>query len=192
MTGRPVTGQVIKPDKGRRSFALRFTAYGKREFLTLGRPEDGWTTVMAERELAVVLRDIERGVWQPPAPEPEPGRDPRFHEFASQWFEAKQRELAPNTARSYRNDLTNHLLPFFSEHKLSQITISEVDAYRQQKVHEATILAAAIKAGEPGSSRSLTVAAVATAARRARSRTARSTCTWTCSHRSSSSPSTTN
>jgi integrase len=149
VTGRPATGQVIKPGKGRRSFALRFWAYGKREFLTLGRPEDGWTTVMAERELAVVLRDIERGVWRPPAPKSEPGRDPLFHEFASEWFEAKQRELAPNTARSYRNDLTNHLLPFFAEHKLSQIMISEVDAYRQQKVHEATALAAAIKAGKP-------------------------------------------
>jgi integrase len=140
---------VIKPVNGKRSFALRFWAYGKREYLTLGRPEDGWTAVMAERELAAVLRDIDQGVWQPPAPKPEPGRDPLFVEFASEWFAAKQRELTPNTARSYRNDLTNHLLPFFAEHRLSQITISEVDTYRQQKVRVSAALTAAIKAGKP-------------------------------------------
>jgi integrase len=147
--GRPATGHVIKPGKGRRSFALRFRAYGKREFLTLGRPEDGWTTLMAERELAVVLRDVELGLWRPPAPGPQPGRDPLFHEFASEWFAAKQRELAPNTASSYQNDLTNHLLPFFAEHTLSQITIGEVDRYRQQTVRDSAALAAAIKAGKP-------------------------------------------
>lgn len=140
---------MIKPVNGKRSFALRFWAYGKREYLTLGRPEDGWTAVMAERELAAVLRDIDQGVWQPPAPKPEPGRDPLFVEFASEWFAAKQRELTPNTARSYRNDLTNHLLPFFAEHRLSQITISEVDTYRQQKVRVSAALTAAIKAGKP-------------------------------------------
>jgi integrase len=140
---------VIKPVNGKRSFALRFWAYGKREYLTLGRPEDGWTAVMAERELAAVLRDIDQGVWQPPVSKSEPGRDPLFLEFASGWFAAKQRELAPNTARSYRNDLTNHLLPFFAEHRLSQITISEVDTYRQQKVRESAALTAAIKAGKP-------------------------------------------
>jgi integrase len=149
VTGRPATGTVIKPVNGKRSFALRFWAYGKREYLTLGRPDDGWTAVMAERELAAVLCDIDQGVWQPPAPKPEPGRDPLFLDFASEWFAAKRRELAPNTARSYRNDLTNHLLPFFAEYRLSQITISEVDAYRQQKVRETAALTAAIKAGKP-------------------------------------------
>jgi hypothetical protein len=41
------------------SFGLRFTAYGKRRYLNLGRPEDGWTLAMAQRELAVVLRDVD-------------------------------------------------------------------------------------------------------------------------------------
>jgi hypothetical protein len=52
-----------------------------------------------------VLRNVDLGVWRPPAPDPATSeRDPLFHEFASDWFAAKQPELAPNTARNYRND----------------------------------------------------------------------------------------
>jgi hypothetical protein len=36
-------GQVLKPTGRRRSFSLRFRAYGKRWVIKLGRPEDGWT-----------------------------------------------------------------------------------------------------------------------------------------------------
>jgi hypothetical protein len=93
----------------------RFTAYGNREYLTLGRPEDGWTLLRAERELAAVLREVELGTWQPSRRHPpQPQKDPRFLEFASDWFALKRFEIEPNTARSYRNDLTNHLLPFFA------------------------------------------------------------------------------
>jgi hypothetical protein len=46
---------------------------------------------------------------------------------------AKRPELAANTARSYRNDLTKHLLPFFAEHTLSQITISESTATAKRR-----------------------------------------------------------
>ncbi|MGA7704194.1 MAG: tyrosine-type recombinase/integrase [Solirubrobacteraceae bacterium] len=148
-TGRPATGQVLKPGKTQRSFALRVWAYGKREYITLGHPEDGWTLRQAERELQIVLRDIDLGVWKPNRPEPaKTENDPLFHEFASEWFATKQPELAANTARSYRNDLTKHLLPFFAEHTLFQITISEVDRYRQEKVHEAARLTAAAEEGK--------------------------------------------
>jgi hypothetical protein len=70
MGGRPATGQVLKPGKGQRSFALRVWAYGKREYITLGRPEDGWTLRQAQRELQVMLRDIDLGVWKPPGQSP--------------------------------------------------------------------------------------------------------------------------
>jgi integrase len=151
LMARPATGQVLKPDGRRRSFGLRFRAYGKRETIRLGRPEDGWTTHMAERELAVVLRDVDLGTWRPKQPDPAPERqvDPTFLEFSSDWFEAKQLEIEPNTVRSYRNDLENHLLPFFKDHHLSQITVEEVDRYRQAKVRHAAELAAAIKDGKP-------------------------------------------
>jgi integrase len=144
-------GQVLKPSGQRRSFSLRFRAYGKRWVIKLGRPEDGWTTQMAERELAVVLRDVDLGTWRPPRPEAAPVTelDPSFHEFASDWYATKELEVEPNTANHYRNDLTNHLLPFFKGHHLSQITVAEVDRYRQHKVREAAQITAAAESGKP-------------------------------------------
>jgi len=147
--GRPATGSVITPTAKQPCFGLRFRAYGNREYLTLGRPEDGWTRLRAEHELAAVLRDVELGTWQPRRRQPpQPRRDPRFLEFASDWYTRKRFEIKPNTARSYRNDLANHLLPFFAEHRLSEISVAEVDRYRQEKVAHARRLADAIRSGK--------------------------------------------
>jgi integrase len=148
---RPATGNVVKPTVRQPSFGLRFNAYGKRRYLNLGRPEDGWTLAMAKRELAVVLRDVDLGTWRPPQPDPAPAKDvdPTFHEFASDWFATKRLEIEPNTTNSYANDLTNHLLPFFKDHQLSQITVAEVDRYRQSKVREAAEITAAAQSGAP-------------------------------------------
>jgi hypothetical protein len=63
---------VLKPSGQWRSFSLRFRAYGKRWVIRLGRPEDGWTSQMTERELAVVLRDVDLGTWRLPRPEAAP------------------------------------------------------------------------------------------------------------------------
>jgi integrase len=151
LMGRPATGSVVHPTPEQPCFALRFRAYGKREYITLGRPEDGWTTAMAERELAVVLRDVDLRIWRAPQkdPAPAPAEEPRFLQFAADWFAAKKLELEKNTARSYQNDLRKHLLPFFKDHTLSQITVKEIDRYRQQKVRESAEVAAAIDAGRP-------------------------------------------
>lgn len=149
---RAATGSVVKPTSRQSSFALRFRAYGRREYLTLGRPEDGWTMTMAERELAVVLRDVDLGVWRRPqrnpAP-PAPAEDPAFLQFSEDWFDAKRLEIEKTTARSYRNDLRKHLMPFFKDHTLSQITVKEIDRYRQEKVRESAEGSAAIEKGEP-------------------------------------------
>lgn len=143
---RPVTGKVVELERKRgRVYALRFSAYGERQYLTLGTAEDGWTRLRAEDELANVLADVRRGIWRAPTrASATPAEDPSFHEFASEWFTAKQREIRPNTARSYRNDLTNHLLPFFYGHRLSEITIREVDRYRNQKVRDGALKARTI------------------------------------------------
>ncbi len=41
-----------------------------------------------------------------------------------------------HTIADYTWQLTHHLLPFFHRHKLSQITVAEVDRYREHKVRE--------------------------------------------------------
>ena len=137
---RPAQGQVVvRERKGGRVYALRFHAYGQRQFVTLGSSADGWTHARAEEELQNVLADVRRGLWRPPEPPPifePPTTVPTFHEFASEWWEAKKLEVRPNTRAAYENELTLHLLPFFAKHRLTDITIQEVDRYRQHKVRE--------------------------------------------------------
>jgi integrase len=132
------TGQVVELDReGGRTFALRFRAYGKRRYLTLGTTAEGWTRTSAEEELANVMADVRRGIWKPPpAPTVKEEEEPTFHEFASEWLDARRGEFAPRTVEDYTLALTHHLLPFFAEHRLSEITAQEVDRYKAAKVRE--------------------------------------------------------
>lgn len=134
---RLATGQVLERDgKQGRTYALRFRAYGQRQYATLGTAEDGWTRARAEEELQNVLADVRRGIWRPPAPAPEPKPEPTFHEFASAWLEAVSPGLAAGTVARYRWQLTDYLLPTFHARRLSQITVAEVDRYREARVRE--------------------------------------------------------
>ncbi len=143
---RQAKGQVLELDrKGGLTFALRFRAYGKRRYLTLGTAAEGWTRRKAEDELENVLADVRRGIWKPYEQAAEPEQEPTLHEFASAWFDGLSHEgLAENTLAQYRWELSSHLLPFFASHRLSEITIAEVDRYRQQKVREETLSATSI------------------------------------------------
>ena len=82
---RPATGQVVvRKRNGGKTFGLRFRAYGKRRYMSLGTAEEGWNQRRAEEELANVLADVRRGIWKP-APSEEASdeaREPTFHEFA--------------------------------------------------------------------------------------------------------------
>ncbi len=136
---REATGQVVER-KGKRgmTYAARVRAYGERHYISLGYSWEGYTRRRAETELQNILADIRRGTWQPPQPQPAPtpAQDPTFHEFASQWFEARRHEVSQRSVEDYKWALTRHLLPFFKDHRLSQITIAEVDRYRTGKVRE--------------------------------------------------------
>jgi len=68
---RPATGQEVELEReSGTTFALRFRAYGNREYVTLGTKAQGWNRTKAETELRHVLADVERGIWTPAAPEP--------------------------------------------------------------------------------------------------------------------------
>jgi integrase len=129
---------VIAP-KGGRGWALRFRAYGKRRYVTLG--EDGWDRERAEAELRHVLADVERGVWRPYEPESAeaPGEIPTFHEFASEWLANREPELAHKTYTGYRRRLTRHLLPHFAQIRLDAIGAEDVDRYKASKLREGGI-----------------------------------------------------
>jgi integrase len=132
-------GQVIEyAVRDGRAFALRFRAYGRREYLTLGSSADGWTRRKAELELELenILADVRRDIWKPAAAPVRPPDDPSFHEYASRWLADRAPELRPRTVEDYTWALTRHLLPFFHRHRLSEITIAEVDRYRAHKLRE--------------------------------------------------------
>jgi hypothetical protein len=136
---REATGQVVtRTGKRGVTYAARVRAYGERHYVSLGYSWEGYTHRRAETELQNILADIRRGTWQPPQPEPAPApaQDPTFHEFASQWLDGLRHELAPRTIEDYELALSHHLLPFFKDHRLPQITAQETDRYKAAKVRE--------------------------------------------------------
>ncbi len=145
---RPPTGAIVEREGARgRTFGLRFRAYGQRHYVTARaqtRPE-------AEIELANILADVRRGIWRPPAPEPDAPKEeqPTFHVFASEWIAARELEgLADKTIVDLRWSLSNHLLPFFASRRLSEITPQEIDRFKVGKVRERQELDEARTRGE--------------------------------------------
>jgi integrase len=148
---RPAKGQVIVDGRGAtRTYAVRFHAYGERHYVTLGTSAEGWSRTRAQLELENILADVRRGIWRAAEREPvaPPPQDPTFHEFASRWFEANKAEWREKTRTDYGWQLSRHLLRYFKDHRLSQMTIAEVDAYRQAKVAESRAIEAARARGE--------------------------------------------
>jgi len=137
---RKPTGQIIeRHGKRRTTYGLRFRAYGERRYETA----DARTRGEAEMELQNTLADVRRGIWRPRETEsvaPEPKAELTFHEFASEWLAAREQEgLGERTIEDYRWALTHHLLPFFKDHRLSEITVREVDRYKTFKAAEGVL-----------------------------------------------------
>lgn len=139
---RQATGKILEHTgkDGRVYRALRFSAYGKRRFVSLGPV----TAAHAERELRHVLADVERGTWRPPRasePPPEPDPIPDFHTFAEEWWLRIEPQIAPATQQGYRWRLERHLLPHFAALRLDEITYDTVERYSAAKLSEPKPLA---------------------------------------------------
>lgn len=137
---RPATGSVVEPKGSRKSWGIRFRAGGKRQFVSLGRPEEGWDREKAEAALRHALADVERGIWQPPAPSPvsvvaDPAGE-SFHAFAEQWFAARESSWKPASRTDVKWALERHLLPVFGEMQLDEITVESVDRFARAKQAE--------------------------------------------------------
>jgi len=143
--------------KSGRGYALRFWAYGEREYLTLGSERDGWTRQRAEEELENVLADVRRGIWVSPkkkkkrrpdsAAEAE-GEVPIFGPFARQLVASREGEVSENHL-AYLNWGLSHLLPYFGDWPLLDIDVPAVDSYRTHKVREADARRRAIERRKP-------------------------------------------
>ncbi len=134
---RPATGKVIdhQGSDGRTYRALRFTAYRRRRYVSLGAVTAG----EAERELRHVLADVERGTWTPPTavqPPTEPEPIPTFHVFAEEWWTRHSGQITTGTQTDYRWRLQVHLLPWFGETRLDRITFDTVERYIAAKLAE--------------------------------------------------------
>jgi integrase len=145
---RRTNGQVLTRKRKRGAvFALRFYAGGERHYVSLGTAEEGWNRRRAEDELAATMAAVRAGTWEPPKRTVSVERaagEPTFHEFASEWFEANRHGWAERTVADYRWALTHHLLPRFAKHRLSAITVEEVDRYRVAKLREGKLAPAQI------------------------------------------------
>lgn len=144
---RKPTGQVVdRRGKRGRTFAIRFRAYGRREYETLGAAEDGWTRSKAEEALADRLAAVRLGAWQPPRPEPDEDEAPEsrtLHEFSSAWFERRRFEVGERTAEHFRWALSNHLLAPLGALDVAGIGPEQVDAFKTRKLAERERYAAA-------------------------------------------------
>lgn len=124
-------------------FALRFRAYGRRRYLTLGTPEEGWTRRRGEEEMEVIRAEVERGAWVPPPPRHQAALGDRgrgedaapFGSFARSQVRERRSEVRPATS-GYWDWALAHLLPFFADRPLSKIDVWAVDAYRLHKLEE--------------------------------------------------------
>ena len=121
--------------------ALRFTAYGKRRYMTLGPV----TVAEAEGELRRILADVESGVWRAPREGelPHDCTGPcNFRAVAEQWWLRAAPLLAPATQRGYRWRLDRHLLPYFAELRVDHITHDIVERYIAAKLSDEEPLSA--------------------------------------------------
>jgi integrase len=150
-------GEVVERNwKRGRGYALRFRAYGEREYLTLGYERDGWTYKRAEEELENILADIRRGIWVSPkkkkrrgGEEAEEGSDvPIFGPFARQLVASREGQVSENHIDFLKWGL-GHLLPYFGDWPLQDIDVQAVDAYRHHKVQESEARQRAIKRRKP-------------------------------------------
>ena len=139
---RPPTGQVVVLDRKRgRVFALRFRAYGQRQYLTL----DVSSEREAELELQNLLADVRRGTWKPPAePVVIPKEVPSFHAYASEWHARRKGIVKPRTSEWQKWALSHHLLPHLATRLVSDVDGSAVRAYVAAKRAEGVLGARSI------------------------------------------------
>ena len=134
---RKPTGAVVPHigKDGRIYYGLRFTAYGRRRFVSLG-PVDEDT---AERKLRITLDQVAEGTWQPSRavdPPPEPKPVPTFWQLAEQWWLLTEAQLRSSTQTDYKWRLRNHLIPYFGMTPIDAIDYGMVKHYIAAKLGE--------------------------------------------------------
>ncbi len=155
MSARKEGGVLVRERKLGRIYALRFGAYGERQYVTLGQEHEGWTPDKADEELQNVLADVRRGLWVPPSKKKprgkgkgdQPAQVPTFRPFATGLTKAREGQVSEETTKHEKWAL-GHLVPFFGDWALNEIEAEGVDEYRAFKVKESEARAWAIERGK--------------------------------------------
>lgn len=146
---------LVREWKAGRGFALRFSAYGERRYLTLGFEREGWSHRRAEEELENILADVRRGIWVPPRKKRRADGDAEeeaaraiFGPFARRLVASRKGQVSDNHL-AFMEWALGHLLPYFGDWPLADIDIQAVDAYRHHKVQESEARLRAIERRGP-------------------------------------------
>lgn len=136
--GRARTGnvKVWRRADGDVGYAIRFIdQYGNQQHVRCGLESEGWSQRLAEIALEDMLERVRDRTYVPPV-ELREGEDanPLFGDFAPAVIAEHVLTVRPSTQRAYLNLLNNHLLPAFSELRLTEITYDRIRVYRAEKV----------------------------------------------------------
>lgn len=119
------------------TFRGRVRFRGQRYRIDFGTNHEGWNAERAQVQLDDILRQCERGTWEPPekvsAPVLAPPEDETVHVTASRWWQRRAGELADNTQADYRWRL-DHLLRELAHETTASIDARRVDSFRQALV----------------------------------------------------------
>jgi integrase len=137
---RRVTGRIephVWADGRTVTFRLKVRLHGKRYTISLGTNHEGWSMERAQVELEQIMRQIERGTWEPPTRR-EPAQNDLDHgetvrATAYRWWQRRKTELASNTELDYKWRL-EHVLRHLGSGVTAELDARRVDDFRQQLV----------------------------------------------------------
>jgi integrase len=137
---RRVTGRIELhewADDRTVTFRLKVRTQGKRHTISLGTNHEGWSMERAQVELEQIMRQIERGTWEPPTRREAAQNDLDHGETvratAYRWWQRRKTELASNTELDYKWRL-EHVLRHLGDHVTTELDAHRVDDFRQQLV----------------------------------------------------------
>jgi integrase len=137
---RRVTGRIephVWADGRTVTFRLKVRLHSKRYTISLGTNHEGWSMERAQVELEQIMRQIERGTWEPPTRR-EPAQNDLDHgetvrATAYRWWQRRKTELASNTELDYKWRL-EHVLRHLGSGVTAELDARRVDDFRQQLV----------------------------------------------------------
>lgn len=119
------------------TFRVRVRFRGQRYRIDFGTNHEGWNSARAQVELDEILRQCERGTWEPPAKTiaaaMPPAEEETLHLTASRWWQRRVGELQRKTQEDYRWRL-DHLLRELAHEPTSSIDARRVGSLRQALV----------------------------------------------------------